>query len=186
MDKLKTLLKIINFQIKIFFSKLTQSGKITVNGNKLRCRCSSKGSFSCAKGSEISINRISIFDGFHFAAVDGGKIELGNNLFFNRNCTVVARQSIKIGDNCSFGPNVCIYDHDHAFGKAKQNGESFKTAEVSIGSNCWVGANTVILRGTVIGENCVIGAGCIVSGAIPSNSLVTAGRQLEIRQINNN
>ena len=149
----------------------------------MKNRCTFSGEFVCKKGSEIKIGRIDAAKRFHFAAVNGGTIEFGNGVFFNRNCTVVARESIKIGNQCSFGPNVCIYDHDHAFGKARENGEQFRSAPVEIGNNCWVGANTVILRGTKIGDGCVIGAGCVVKGDIPADSLVTSGRELEIRPI---
>lgn len=149
----------------------------------LKNRCTLSGEFVCKKGSEIKIGRIDVAKHFHFAAVNGGTIEFGNGVFVNRNCTFVARESIKIGYHCSFGPNVCIFDHDHAFGRAVKNGEKFKTAPVIIGNNCWIGANSVILRGTTIGDNCVIGAGCVVKGDIPANTLVTMGRELEFKTI---
>lgn len=182
MEKAEKLSKILNFQLKLFFSRLSNQGKIKMTGKPLASRCRS-GRILCKKDSEIVINRIDAADNFHLSALAGGKIEISNGVFFNRNCTVVARESIKIGSQCSFGPNVCIYDHDHAFGTAKENGEKFKSAPVEIGNNCWVGANTVILRGTKIGDGCVIGAGCVVKGDIPANSLVTSGRELEIRPI---
>lgn len=185
MNNLKKVVKIINFQRKIFSAGFGKINSVKCNGKITDNRCSSKGSISCTKDSQIIIKRMEMFDGFHFAAVDGGKIEFGDGNFFNRNCTVVARKSIKIGNMCSFGPNVCIYDHDHPFGRAKESGEQFICSDVVIGNNCWVGANTVILRGTVIGDNCVIGAGCVVKGNIPANSLVTSGRELDIRPIKN-
>ncbi len=183
LEKARKLSKILNFQFKLFFSRLSNQGKIKITGRSAACRCASSGDFLCKKNSEIIINRIDAAANFHFSAIDGGRLEIGSGVFFNRNCTVVARESIKIGSMCSFGPNVCIYDHDHAFGRARENGEQFKSAPVEIGDNCWVGANAVILRGTKIGDGCVIGAGCVVSGEIPAHSLVTSGRELEIRPI---
>lgn len=117
--------------------------------------------------------------GSYFAAVNHGLIEFGNHVYFGRNCMVICQDHISIGDNCSFGPNVLIYDHDHRFSK---NGiqPGFHTAPVHIGANCWIGAGVIILKGTCIGEGCVIGAGCVVSGEIPPHSLVKGSRDLEI------
>lgn len=185
MDKLKVLMKTLNFQVKCLTGRIFNRGKITFKGNPLENRCDLNGTVICEKNSQIIIGRIDVAQNFLFAAKNGGTLELGGQLYINKNCAFVARKSIKIGDMCSFGPNVCIYDHDHAFGRAKKSGEQFVCSDVVIGNNCWVGANTVILRGTVIGDNCVIGAGCVVKGNIPANSLVTAGRELDIRPIKN-
>ncbi|MCQ2484439.1 MAG: acyltransferase [Clostridia bacterium] len=183
MGNAKKFSKILNFQFKLFFSRLSNQGTIKTEGKLIKNRCALFGDFNCGKNSKIIIGRIDAAENFHISAISGGTLQLGKGVFINRNCTFVARESIKIGDKCSFGPNVCIYDHDHAFGTARKNGEYFKTASVTIGDNCWIGANTVILRGTSIGDNCVIGAGCVVKGDIPANSLVTSGRELEIKTI---
>jgi len=110
--------------------------------------------------------------------VDGGILKIGKEVFFNENCKVVAHQKIKIGDNSTFGPNVCIYDHDHDF----LNG-GFISSDVVIGKNVWVGANVVILRGTVIGDNCVVGAGCVVKGNYPEDTVVIQKRGEELKSI---
>lgn len=185
MDKIKKFSRTVNFLFKAIFLKIGNAGGIKLNGSLFESRCAANADFKCGKNSHIAIKRIDAAPSCHFASIAGGVLEFGNGVFFNRNCTVVARKSIKIGSQCSFGPNVCIYDHDHAFGRAEKNGETFKASDVVIGNNCWIGANSVILRGTTIGDNCVIGAGCVVKGDIPANSIVTSGRGLEIRQITN-
>lgn len=114
----------------------------------------------------------------------GGRINLGQCVFFNRNCNVVARERITIGNGVSCGPNVCIFDHDHQFDKKGVAGTKYKCGEVVIGDGCWIGAGAIILRDTHIGEGCVIGAGTIVRGNIPPHSIVTMDRELIIREIN--
>ena len=47
--------------------------------------------------------------------VDGGDIVIGDHVFFNHNCSVTSREDIQIGENCIFGENVDIYDHNHRF-----------------------------------------------------------------------
>ena len=121
--------------------------------------------------------------GAYIAAVNGGKISIGDNVSINKNSILVCHDSVSIGNNCAVGPNVLFYDHDHKFG---ENGidAGFKTAPIVIENNCWIGAGVIILRGTTIGEGSVIGAGCVVKGDIPPHSLVTSNRELNITPIN--
>jgi len=109
--------------------------------------------------------------------VAGGKLEIGENVFINRNCNIIAQKNITIHDGCTIGPNVCIYDHDHIFGSENKK-LGFKRADVIIGKNVWIGANAVILRGTRIGDGCVIGAGSIIKGDISPNNMVIQERNL--------
>lgn len=111
--------------------------------------------------------------------VRGGVLTIGNNVSFNRNCILICRKEIAIGDNVIFGPGVTIYDHDHIFtDEGIQPG--YKLGSVIIEKGCWVAANVTILRNTHIGEGCVIGAGAVVKGDIPPHSLVTSDRKMNI------
>lgn len=112
----------------------------------------------------------------NFSLVIGPKayIKIGNNSFFNHECTLDATTGIEIGEGTLFGENVKVYDHNHRFNDfdklIKEQGYSSK--KIVIGNHCWVGSNTVILKGVHIGDNCVIGAGCIISTDIPKNTIV--------------
>lgn len=133
----------------------------------------------------VSMGYISTETNVHLT-VWGGKLRIGNHCSFNRNDIIVCRDSISIGDGTIFGPNVCIYDHDHLFGAdGKVDGE-YNCSPISIGSNVWIGAGVIILRGSTIGDNCVVGAGSIISGFIPPNSLVTNQRDVSIVSLYNN
>ena len=106
-------------------------------------------------------------------------MNIGSDVFFNRNCIAICRKEITIKDHVMFGPGVTIYDHDHIF---SEEGilPGFKHGSVVIEEGCWIAANVTILRNTHIGEGCVIGAGAIVQGDIPPHSLVTSDRKLNI------
>ena len=183
MEAVRKIAKIIVFWIKYVFSKAGNPNGIKIKGSGKKSQCSRSSEIKCHKNSKITVGRINLFPNVHVAAIDGGEISLGDNVFINRNCIFVAKESISVGNNCSFGPNVCVYDHDHAFGRAKQNGEKFRCKPISIGDGCWIGANVTILKGTQIGDNCVIGAGCVVSGTIPANTLVKADRSFSTEPI---
>ncbi|HRM59399.1 MAG TPA: acyltransferase, partial [Megamonas funiformis] len=109
----------------------------------------------------------------------------GNNVFFNNYCSIVSHESISIGDNCIFGENVKIYDHNHRFNinDIKKN-QGFSSQKIKIGKNCWLANNVILLKGAEIGDNTVIGAGCIIKGKIPSNMIVTLKSDFNILNIN--
>lgn len=145
--------------------------------------CLSKKNIVISNGTLFVGKRISALPNARIVVAGGGKLVIGNGVFFNNNVNCVCRNSVCIEDGCRFGPNVCIYDHDHVFDK---NGvtDEYRLGEIYIGKGSWIGANVVVLRGTHIGEGCVIGAGVIVKGDIPPHSLVTAeNRKLSINPI---
>jgi acetyltransferase-like isoleucine patch superfamily enzyme len=111
-------------------------------------------------------------------------VKIGRRVYFNQRCMISSQESITIGDNCLFGPDVKIYDNNHVFeaGVGVVHGKH-KCYPVAIGNNCWVASNVVILAGTTIGDNCVIGAGVILSGTIPNNSVVKPNTINEIKKI---
>ena len=112
---------------------------------------------------------------------DGGSIEIKNNVFINRNCTIVAHNSIVIGAYTSIGPNTIIYDHDHGIGGAPAISKPIK-----IGKNVWIAGGVTILKGVTIGDNSVIGAGTVVTHDVPANTVLYQQRTDKYRLINNN
>ena len=115
---------------------------------------------------------------YSFSAV-GGILCIGDRVAFNRNCIVICRSEITIGDGVIFGPGVTIYDHDHIF---TDEGilPGYWHGKVVIEEGCWIASNVTILRNTHIGEGCVIGAGAVVKGNIPPHSLVIGQRELSV------
>lgn len=134
---------------------------------------------------ELKIGKRSIFNGYiSISTKEGGKITIGNNVYFGRFCTIACHESVEVGDGCRFGPGVSIFDHNHKF---TYDGiiPGYNRGGVFIGNGTWIGANVTILKGSIIGEKCVIGAGTVVTGVIPAHSIVKAGRELEIVPIDN-
>lgn len=104
----------------------------------------------------------------------GAKVEIGDNCFFNNNCSLASHNEIKIGDGTLIGENVKIYDHNHRFNRINVSikDQGYTVAPITIGKHCWIGSNVVILKGVTIGNNCVIGAGCVISENIKDNTIV--------------
>ena len=103
-----------------------------------------------------------------FRIYDKGIVKIGNDCFFNDNCSINCQENIEIGNNCIFGPNVLLFDHDHDY---KNNIKKFVKKSIKIGDNVWIGANVMILKGVSIGNNCVIAAGSIVTKNISDNQV---------------
>lgn len=102
-----------------------------------------------------------------------GFLEIGENVFINKDSSINVRGKMKIGDNCLLGENVKIYDHDHIFYLDNRITESkkFTIKDIIIGNNVWIGSNVTILKGVSIGDNCVIAAGSIITKSIKKNTL---------------
>lgn len=135
------------------------------------------------KNSELILGSHIVNDGRFVIMVQDGKVNIGDNVYFNEDVMISCKSYVEIGEGCRFGPNVKIFDNNHKFDVKNGVKSDFKAATITIGKNCWIGTNVVILKGTTIGDNCVIGAGCVVSGDIPKGSIVTQSRDLKIEPI---
>lgn len=112
--------------------------------------------------------------GFSLIIENGATVKIGDGCFFNNYCSINAREKIEIGDNCLFGENVKLYDHNHVF-KSKEKlikEQGFKNGNIKIGDDCWICSNTVILKNAEIGQHCVIGTGCVIDYSIDSNKMI--------------
>ena len=137
-------------------------------------------SLKCQYGSKFKSEKFHFRTGFHLFIEDNGQVEIGQNCFFNTNCTITARKLVKIGNDCIFGENIKIYDHNHNFkDKTKLiSQQGFNTESVIIDSNCWIASNVIILKGVHIGSNSVIGAGVIVYKNVPANSVLVCKQDI--------
>lgn len=158
-----------------------------------RCRGFASGSIellgrdtrlSFSKTSQVRFGGHLVSDG-RLVIVTGqnARLTVGERTYFNEGTMISCLESVSIGAGCRFGPNVKVFDNDHKFSARDGVSQEHETTPITIGNHCWLGANVIILRGSKIGDNCVIGAGCVVKGTIPTGSLVTQSRTLDIRPI---
>ncbi len=139
-------------------------------GTKISIR-EKQGGISIKRGARIEANT--------FICSAGGSIEMGNDVFINRNCMIVSMNRIIIGDEVTIGPGVYIYDHDHDMSSRGH----FITEEINIGNGAWIGAGVIILKGVTIGERSVIAAGSVVSKDVPAESIVYQKRETLYKSI---
>ena len=124
----------------------------------------------------IKINgRIMISDFCYFNA-DGGRIEIGHNVAFNRNVNINASAGgkIQIGNNSLIGPGVVMRTSNHQYSRTDINiqDQGHIAGDIIIGDDCWIGANCTILGGVQIKKGAVVAAGAVVTKNVDSFNVV--------------
>jgi maltose O-acetyltransferase len=123
-------------------------------------------------GGTITIGRTSlegVLTGINLGARKGATLTMGNWIGLNQGASIVATNSITIGDHTLISDYVTIYD---TMFHPTLPGEEIFTAPVVIGRNCLIGNGAMIMPGVTIGDNAVVGARTVVSRDVPANSIV--------------
>lgn len=111
-----------------------------------------------------------------------GMITVGDNVTLN-GTSIVSYQSVTIGNNVLFGPQVFIMDCDgHPMEQRDDIGDDLERLvirPVEIMDNAWIGAGSVILKGVTIGKNSIVGINSVVTESVPDN-MVVAGNPARI------
>lgn len=107
----------------------------------------------------------------NFFSANGGAIEIGSFVSFNRNVHMNASVggSIIVDDFCLIGPNVVMRTANHNYEDLnipiRQQGHN--TGNIYLEKNVWIGSNVIILKDVRIGEGSIIAAGSVVTKSIP-------------------
>lgn len=114
------------------------------------------------------------YPGCHIMIEKSGALKIGKNCFFNRGCSLTSLGKIEIGNDCIFGEDVKIYDHNHHKPNANNliRTQGYDVGSVRIGNNVWIGSNCLILSNVEIGDNVIIGAGSIITKSVEKNTII--------------
>ena len=107
----------------------------------------------------------------YLKSVNDGKLTIGDDVFFNHNCSLTCAESIVIGNHCMFANNLVIIDHDHEMGKDGVTG-ALVSKPIVIEDRVWCGANVTITKGVHIGTGAVIAAGAVVTCDVQEKTVV--------------
>jgi maltose O-acetyltransferase len=106
-------------------------------------------------------------------------LTIGARSRINRDCSLDARGSIRIGDDVSVSPEVFVLSASHGVDDPEFRVE---TAPVVIEDNVWIGTRAMVLPGVTLGRGCVVCAGAVVTrdvapltivGGVPARPLGT-------------
>jgi acetyltransferase-like isoleucine patch superfamily enzyme len=113
-------------------------------------------------------------------AEDGGRLEIGDDVFVNQGATIVAWHAIAIGDHTRIGDYVAIYDTDH---HAVDQDTPLRRAPVVIGRNVWVARGSIVMPGVTIGDHSVVAAASVVTADVPARTLVAGNPARPVREL---
>lgn len=68
---------------------------------------------------------------------DGASLVLEDGVFMNEGCRVTVVESVRVGDDTLFGPNVQVYEHDHELNREGVCSVLLH-APTYIGRRCWL------------------------------------------------
>ena len=176
-DKLSARIKSVFYYIGL---KLRYGKKI-----ELHCDNSFRGSLSFwidKKSSLKAGHHLCLLGPTYLKAVHGGRIEIGDHCFFNRNCSITSIGNIKIGEHCTFANNLVMVDHDHNI-YSDRTVKPYNIGDIVIGDYVWVGANVTILKGVTIGDRAVIAAGAVVTSDVEANCIYGGVPARRIKEI---
>ena len=138
---------------------------------------------STAKDSRCMIGKHLITMGpFYIKCLTDARLQIGNNCFFNHNCSITCAESIIIGEGCNIANNVVIVDHDHVVNRLGVD-EELITKPIIIDDRVWIGANSTILKGVHIGQGAVIAANSVVNCDVPANAVVAGAPAKIIKMV---
>ena len=96
------------------------------------------------------------------------QVKIGNNVFINSNCLMMARGGITIEDDVMIAANVQLLSNNHD----EYDRQVLICSEINIKKGAWIGAGASILPGVSIGKYAIVGAGAIVTKDVPDYSVV--------------
>jgi acetyltransferase-like isoleucine patch superfamily enzyme len=98
-------------------------------------------------------------------------IEIGKNTVIINGTEMIARSSIKIGENCRIGPRCVFMDADFHGIKPDQRHLTGLTVPITLEDNVWIGSDVFVLKGVRIGQDAIIGARSVVAKDVPAGAI---------------
>jgi len=149
---------------------------VTYGKNLVGNRCAIKNNGRIWIGDNVCLNSNPAGESYKTGLMtyfESSSIRIGNNCEIN-GTMIYSRSEVTIGDNCMFGPGVCILDsdsHNTSIDPVARRSGEIKSHPIKIGNNVWVCRQSIILKGVNIGDNSIVAAGSVVTRNVPSNQL---------------
>ena len=147
---------IIRFRNRIYY---IDRGKFVEYGYRFR--------FSRIHPFRAVIGDRTILEEFNIWNAKMGNIIVGRKCWFGLHNILMG--PVRVGDNVSTGPYVCILGPRHPVSGYEKN----DSEETIIGNNVWISAHSVILFGVKIGDNAIISAGSVVMKDVQDGGIVS-------------
>ena len=107
--------------------------------------------------------------------LDLGTLEIGENFFCNKNCTISCNERVIIGDNVLFGWNVEILDSDNHKVIHENKVKTCDRGAINIGNHVWVAAFSHILKNSSIPDGSIVAYHSLVTKKFEGEKLLLGG-----------
>lgn len=107
--------------------------------------------------------------------LDLGSLEIGDDFFCNKNCTISCNDRIIIGDHALFGWNVEILDSDNHKVRHKNKEKVCNHGEIKIGAHVWVASFSHILKNSCIPDGSIVAYHSLVTKQFEGEKLLIGG-----------
>lgn len=136
------------------------------------------------RGAAIAIGERARFYGVEaracLQAYNGARIIIGDRALINSGATILAAQSVTIGDDLKLGSFAYITDTDS---HEVVPGSGVRVQPLTIGDNVWIGRGAIVLPGCDIGDGAVVAAGAVVTKPVPAHTLVAGNPARPVRSL---
>jgi len=112
--------------------------------------------------------------------VDGGHLEIGDNVFINHGSSIVSSSHVKIGNDCLIGTHVMVMDCD--FHRVEDKAWDTTGRPIVIEDRVWLGNHAIVLKGVSIGHDSVVAAGAVVTRDVPPRCVVAGNPARVVRE----
>lgn len=112
--------------------------------------------------------------------LEGGCLEIGNNIFINCGTSIVASAHVRIGNGCLIGRDVMVMDCD--FHRVADKTWDTTGSPIVLEDRVWLGNRVIVLKGVTIGHDAVVGAGAVVTRDVPPRTIVAGNPARAVRQ----
>lgn len=107
--------------------------------------------------------------------LDLGKLEIGENFYCNKNCTISCNDHIVIGDGVLFGWNVELLDSDNHQVIHPHKPPTPGRGPIKIGDHVWVAAFSHVLKNSTIPDGSIVSYHSVVTGRFAGEKLLLGG-----------
>lgn len=104
-----------------------------------------------------------------------GRLTIGNDVYISLNSTIIAHESITIGDGTTIGWDTLLMDSDMHRTLSTETGEEYPmTRPIEIGKHCWICNGAHIMKGSIIPDDVIVASESLVNKKmdVPSYSMI--------------
>lgn len=112
------------------------------------------------------------------------KINIGEKCWIGKNFQIEGNGTVKIDDNCDFGPSVMIITGSHQISNTERAAGEGIGYCIHFEEGCWIGARSTLFGNIIIGKLSIVGAMSLVNKSVDKSCIVAGVPSKLIKKLN--